>query len=110
MTTFKELCEKRFSTTRFQEGQYPSDIYQYFRTHNVHQIKDRVGLFKQWFLAGRTLNVNAPARGRVVLKYEPALVKLLKSGFIVKTREHRGWISGTRGKQLYGHNVLRLSK
>lgn len=61
----------------------------YAKRNGIHERKDLIKLYKNWFILGKDMYVNGSARHRIVLKHYPELLYLLKIGFIEQVRKAR---------------------
>lgn len=99
--TFNEKLERDRRIKYCRDNiHFQSSLFGIINLANIRERKDKIKFYKSWFLAGNELWVNGSASGRVVLKYQPELIHLLKTGFIKQERVIRS--CGT------GQTVLRL--
>ena len=84
--SFLGMVDHMRKNDEFGQAHYAYELFSYIERNNITERKDKIKIFKTWFLSGRILYVNGSARGRVVLKYQDELNHLIKIGFIKQLR------------------------
>jgi hypothetical protein len=88
--TFDEQVYHDIGNSAFHKGyQNFWSVLDHLNRNNIRKNSDRINFIKKWFLAGHEAHVNGSCSGRIVLKYQPELLKLLKVGFIEQVRYQR---------------------
>lgn len=90
MCNFNDHCFK--SRVTLEGLNTPSNVRVYLQTHNVHQLKDIKKVWMTFFKQGNVLPINK--KYQYILRFEPALQKLIKEGKIEQYRESVRYWSG----------------
>jgi hypothetical protein len=86
--TFDEQVMFDKSNSSFHSSENFWCLLDHLNRNRIIKNSDRINFIKKWFLSGNEVYVNGSSSGRIVLKYQPELLKLLKIGFIKQVRVH----------------------